>query len=162
MPLYIDELGLTGWGTELANEPAAVVLDKDAFVTGRRQDWTWKTADTGVITDAGGLVILNLFQQDASALRVVMRGGWVVRNPVNRLQPVAASRYPAGVLTVKTGGGFGQLSVEGTGLTAEDMGDGPSLEGARRRSLVQAAEETRTESRSRVPARTANGESSKS
>lgn len=149
VPLYLDELGLTGWGTELANEPAAVVLDKDAFVVGRRQDLTWKTADTGVITDAGGLVVLNLFQQDASALRVVMRGGWAVKNPVNRLQPVAASRYPAGVLTVKTGGGFGQLSVEGA-LTAEDLGDGPSLEGQRRRSLVQAAEEARTETRSRA------------
>jgi HK97 family phage major capsid protein len=113
VPLYIDELGLTGWGTELAGEPATIVLDKDAFVIGRRKDLAWKTADTGVITDAGGLIVLNLFQQDASALRVTTRWGWQVKNPINRLQPVKASRYPAGVATVKVGGGFGQsLSVE--------------------------------------------------
>ena len=67
IPLYIDELGLTGWGTELAGEPAVVVLDKDAFVIGRRKDLAWKTADTGVITDGAGVIVLNLFQQDASA-----------------------------------------------------------------------------------------------
>lgn len=128
IPLYIDELGLAGWGTELAGEPATIVLDEDAFVIGRRKDLAWKTADTGVITDGSGVIVLNLFQQDASALRVTTRWGWQVKNPVNRLQPVKASRYPAGVATVKVGGGYGQsLSVEEQQRALTGSRQSPSL-----------------------------------
>ena len=131
VPLYIDELGLTGWGTEAAGEPATIVLDEDAFVIGRRKELAWKSTDTGVITDGTGAIVINLFQQDASALRVTTRWGWQVRNPVNRLQPVKASRYPAGVLTVKVGGGFGQLMA--------DPQSAPALTGESRSSLTETA-----------------------
>ena len=133
VPLYIDELGLTGWGTEVAGDPAIIVMDKDAFVLGRRKDLAWKSADTGVITDAAGLVVINLFQQDASALRVTTRWGWQVKNPVNRLQPTKASRYPAGVMTVKVGGGFGRSDTE-----ALPAGTTGTLEGGARPSLTEA------------------------
>jgi hypothetical protein len=49
--------------------------------------------------DAGGNTIYNLAQQDMVALRGVMRLGFALPNPINRLQPVAASRAPFSVLT---------------------------------------------------------------
>ena len=110
-----------------AGEPATIVLDEDAFVIGRRKELAWKSTDTGVITDGTGAIVINLFQQDASALRVTTRWGWQVRNPVNRLQPVKASRYPAGVLTVKVGGGFGQLMADPEARGALEGGSRPAL-----------------------------------
>ena len=102
VPLYIDELGLTGWGTELAGEPATIVLDEDAFVIGRRKELAWKSTDTGVITDGDR----RHSHQPVSTGRQRSPGNDAdgvgrYKNPVNRLQPVKASRYPAGVLTVK-------------------------------------------------------------
>jgi HK97 family phage major capsid protein len=126
-PLYIDTLGLTGWGTGAAGEPAAIVMDTDAFVIGRRKELAWKTTDTGVITDGAGAIIINLFQQDASALRVTTRWGWVAKNPVNRLQPVKANRYPAGVLTIKVGGGFPTALETAEGQPALASGGQPAL-----------------------------------
>src|SRR5262245_7453806 len=125
-PLFIDALGCTGWGTAAAGDPAAVVLDTDGFVIGRRKELAWKSTDTGVITDGAGAIVINLFQQDASALRVTTRWGWVAKNPVNRLQPTKANRYPAGVLTVKVGGGF-PTSLEAGGQAALSGGAQPAL-----------------------------------
>ena len=67
-------------------------------ILGVRQDFTYKVLDQAVITDAGGLVVYNLAQQDMIALRVVFRAGWQVANTINDDQPVEANRYPAGVL----------------------------------------------------------------
>lgn len=135
IPLTVDELGLSGWGTGAAGEPAAIVLDADAFVIGRRKELAWKTTDTGVITDGAGAIVINLFQQDASALRVTTRWGWQVKNPVNRLQPVKASRYPAGVLTIKAGGGFPTaLEFPAQGPEAQ-----PALAGGAQPALVEEA-----------------------
>jgi len=39
-----------------------------------------------------------LMQQDMLALRAVMRIGWQVPNPINRLQETEANRYPFSVL----------------------------------------------------------------
>lgn len=63
-----------------------------------RQDITAKIFTEGVITNAAGEVVLNLMQQDSVALRVVMRLGWQVPNPINRLQQNEALRYPVSVL----------------------------------------------------------------
>ena len=52
----------------------------------------------GVISDDAGVVLLNLMQQDSVALRVVMRCGYALANPVNRVEPVKASRFPFSVL----------------------------------------------------------------
>jgi HK97 family phage major capsid protein len=64
-----------------------------------RQDITYKVLEEAVIQDDNGDIIFNLAQQDMVALRCVMRMGWQLPNPVNRIQPVAANRYPFGVLT---------------------------------------------------------------
>ena len=64
-----------------------------------RQDITYKILDQAVIQDAAGNTIYNLAQQDMVALRAVMRLGFALPNPINRMQPTAASRAPFAVLT---------------------------------------------------------------
>jgi HK97 family phage major capsid protein len=64
-----------------------------------RQDITWKILDQAVIQDAGGNIIYNLAQQDMVALRAVMRLGFALPNPINRMNPTAATRHPFAVLT---------------------------------------------------------------
>jgi hypothetical protein len=57
-----------------------------------RQDITFKILDQAVITDAGGLVIYNLPQQDMVALRAVIRLGFALPNPINRVNQTAGTR----------------------------------------------------------------------
>lgn len=71
-------------------------------IIGIRQDFTLKVLDQAVISDETGKVILNLAQQDAVALRAVMRVAYAVANPLNRLNPDAATRWPFGVLLPDT------------------------------------------------------------
>lgn len=66
-----------------------------------RQDITYKVLDQAVISDADGKVVLNLAQQDMVALRCVMRLGWQLPNPINRLD-ASANRYPFAVLKPAT------------------------------------------------------------
>lgn len=68
-------------------------------IIGIRQDITYTLATTGVIQDDTGAIIYNLFQQDMTALRVVMRVAWQVANPLTFEQANEANRYPFGVLT---------------------------------------------------------------
>lgn len=63
-----------------------------------RQDVTYKILDQAVIQDGSGAIIYNLAQQDMVALRVTMRLGWQLPNPINRINSNAATRYPFGVL----------------------------------------------------------------
>jgi HK97 family phage major capsid protein len=58
--------------------------DWSKAILGVRQDITYKLITEGVISDDSGTVILNLAQQDSSALRVVARFGFAVANPLNR------------------------------------------------------------------------------
>ena len=64
----------------------------DQLVWSMRQDITFKILDQGVITDAGGLVVYNLPQQDMVALRAVIRLGFALPNPINRANQTAATR----------------------------------------------------------------------
>ena len=68
--------------------------DWSEFVIGVRQDITVDIFREGVITDAGGLVIYNLMQQDLTAMRVTFRVGWQVSNRINNDQAAEANRYP--------------------------------------------------------------------
>ena len=69
------------------------------LVYSMRQDITWKIADQAVIQDASGAVVYNLFQQDMVALRGVMRLGFALPNPINRMNETEATHYPFAVLT---------------------------------------------------------------
>lgn len=69
------------------------------LVYAMRQDITYKVLDQAVIQDAAGNTIYNLAQQDMVALRAVMRLGFALPNPINRIQQTAANRAPFAVLT---------------------------------------------------------------
>jgi HK97 family phage major capsid protein len=64
-----------------------------------RQDITYTVATEAIIQDNAGNIVYNLFQQDMVALRVVIRLGFALPNPINRMNPTAATRYPFSVLT---------------------------------------------------------------
>ena len=72
--------------------------DWSQLVYSIRQDITWKLATEGVVQDGAGDIVYNLFQQDMVALRAVIRLGWQLPNPINRMQETEASRYPFGTL----------------------------------------------------------------
>jgi len=69
------------------------------LVYAMRQDITFKILTEAVIQDASGSIIYNLAQQDMVALRVVMRLGFQLPNPINRVQETEANRYPFAYLT---------------------------------------------------------------
>lgn len=86
-----------------AVDPAQSLLisgDWKQLVYAIRKDITTKLLTEAVIQDpVTGDIVYNLAQQDMVALRVTMRLGWQVPNPINRLQQVEAQRYPFAVLT---------------------------------------------------------------
>lgn len=71
----------------------------DQLVYAMRQDISYTVADQGVIQDGAGNIVYNLFQQDMIALRIVMRLGLAVPNPINRMNQTAATRCPFSALT---------------------------------------------------------------
>lgn len=85
------------WPTGLS-AAELIAFQRDQFVVGVRQDFTYKVLDQAVIQDNTGAIIYNLAQQDMVALRVTFRAGWQVANTINYDQATEANRYPAGVL----------------------------------------------------------------
>ena len=73
--------------------------DWDKLVYAIRQDMTVTKTNTGVITDADGKVVYNLYQQDMTALRFVMRLGWQLPNPVNAMNDENENAFPFAVLS---------------------------------------------------------------
>jgi len=69
------------------NEAQVIAGDFNKAIIGIRQDMTYKMFDQGVISDGSGVVQLNLMQQDAIAMRLVMRLAFAVCNPVTIMQP---------------------------------------------------------------------------
>ncbi len=86
------------WPATTTGNVAAFVGDFSQGMLGVRQDITFKLLDQAVITDASGLVVYNLAQQDMVAMRVVSRYAWEIANTINRSQTVAANRFPFGTL----------------------------------------------------------------
>lgn len=71
-----------------------VVGDFNQAVYSIRQDVTYKILDQAVIQDpSDGSILYNLAQDDMVALRVVMRLGWEIPNPVNAENETSA-RFP--------------------------------------------------------------------
>lgn len=85
------------WPTGL-NAAELLIGDWSNLIVGVRQDMTYKMITEGVITDAAGLVIYNLPQQDMVALRLVFRAAYAVSNPLNYQEGVEANRFPFAVL----------------------------------------------------------------
>jgi HK97 family phage major capsid protein len=82
-------------------DPAVSLLvsgDWSQLVYSIRQDVTYKVLTEAVIQDSNGTIQYNLAQQDMVALRVVMRLGWQLPNPINQVNQVEATRYPFAVL----------------------------------------------------------------
>jgi HK97 family phage major capsid protein len=77
----------------------AVVGDFNLAVVGIRKDITYKLLDQAVITDAGGLVIFNLPQQDMVAMRVTARYAYATAVPATR---TGGSGFPFSVLQAVT------------------------------------------------------------
>ena len=90
--------------TTTLNDLLLISGDFSQLVYAFRQGMRWKLLDQAVITDPSGNIIYNLAQQDMVALRVTVRLGWQLPNPVNAVDD-SANRYPFGVLagSVTTG-----------------------------------------------------------
>lgn len=70
----------------------------DEAVFSIREDFRMQVFTEGVITDDEGRVIMNLMQDDMKAMRVVMRMGWALPNPIHQLRP-DRDGYPFAILT---------------------------------------------------------------
>jgi len=92
-PMYFPRNG--SWDVAQAH---MILGEWDKLVWSLRQDITYDIFDQAVIQDATGAIVYNLAQQDMVALRAVMRIGWQVPNPINRLETTAADRYPFAAL----------------------------------------------------------------
>lgn len=78
--------------------------DWNKSMIGVRQDISFKMFTEGVVSDDTGKVILNLMQQDAVAMRMVMRLAYAVVNPVTILNPATSitARWPFGAILPTT------------------------------------------------------------
>lgn len=83
-------------------DPDQVLLlggDWSQAVWAMRTDITTKLLTEAVIQDPSTKeIVYNLAQQDMLALRVTFRAGWALPNPINRVNPTKATRYPFAVL----------------------------------------------------------------
>lgn len=104
--LRIDEVRNGAWKDTavptVSGATDVLALDWSKFVIGVRQDMTFDLFDQMVISDDAGKVIFNSAQQDSKVMRVVFRVGFQVANPLTRVNPDSATRYPAGVLVETT------------------------------------------------------------
>lgn len=84
------------------NDAKLIGGDWSKAILGMRQDISFKIFDQGVISDASGNVVLNLMQQDSVAIRCVVRLGFAIANPANKVNETKATRSPFAVLQATT------------------------------------------------------------
>jgi HK97 family phage major capsid protein len=100
--LYGRQLAEIDNGSWNATATGAEVLlgDWSKSMIGVRQDISFKLFTEGVVSNDSGKVILNLMQQDAVAMRMVMRLAYAVVNPVTILNPGSSitARWPFGAI----------------------------------------------------------------
>jgi HK97 family phage major capsid protein len=63
-----------------------------------RKDMTFSILKEATLTNVAGDTTLSLAQKDMVALKCVLRLGWALPNPINRVQPTKASRCAFGLL----------------------------------------------------------------
>lgn len=104
-----------------------IVGDFTQAVYSIRQDITYKVLDQAVIQDPStGDILYNLAQEDMVALRVVMRLGWEIPNPITVLQPDETVRFPFAAIQAASA-----LTTQTTTFTVTDDGATSYVEGAR-------------------------------
>jgi HK97 family phage major capsid protein len=89
-----------------AGNGVATILAGDfnsRLIVGLRRDMTFEVFREGVIQAGDGSILLNLMQQDSRALRVTMRIGVTVGNPLQRRSKDDPNAYPFGVLVGASG-----------------------------------------------------------
>lgn len=67
-------------------------------IVGIRQDMTFTMHTDAIISDDSGNVVFNAMQQDSKIMRVVMRVGFAISNPLTNQNTVKASRSPFSLL----------------------------------------------------------------
>ena len=72
--------------------------DFDQLVWAKRLDMEFEVFKEGVIQDGAGNIVWNLMQQNMYAMQIIVRIGWQLPNPVNRVNATEATRYPFGIL----------------------------------------------------------------
>ncbi len=104
--LYGRQLAEIDNGAWNATSTGAELLlgDWSKSMVGVRQDISFKMFTEGVVSNDSGKVILNLMQQDAVAMRMVMRLAYAVVNPVTILNPASSitARWPFGAILPTT------------------------------------------------------------
>jgi HK97 family phage major capsid protein len=99
--LYGFPISLVDNGSWSTADAQVICGDMSKAIVGVRQDIGFKLFTEGVISDSTGKVILNLMQQDAVAMRMVMRLAFATVNPVTMLNKGVEDslRYPFGAIT---------------------------------------------------------------
>lgn len=87
-------------GTMRSATARFIVGDMNQAVYSIRADMRFDMFREGVITDSTGAVVANLMQNDMVAMRVVMRLGWAVPNPIHALGQDRTAKYPFAIMTV--------------------------------------------------------------
>lgn len=142
--MMLDTSGQPISGTEIGNLPKYYVdngawdKDKAMMVVGDfsqavysiRQDVTYKILDQAIIQDpANGNILYNLAQEDMVALRVVMRLGWEIPNPINSLNPDEATRFP--FATIARTAGSTLTTYVATVTVKDNQGTPAAIQGAK-------------------------------
>jgi HK97 family phage major capsid protein len=135
--LYGFPISLVDNGSWQGTDAQLIAGDFSKAIIGVRQDISFKLFTEGVISNDSGAVVLNLMQQDAVAMRMVMRIAYATVNPVTIMQPGKGitQRWPFAVVATPAGrlltGGnradtagvtSGSSVVTDTSILATDLG----------------------------------------
>ena len=139
--MMLDTSGQPIKGTEIDELPKAyidngawdktkaqmIVGDFTQAVYSIRQDITYRVLDQAIIQNpSDGEIMYNLAQEDMVALRVVMRLGWEIPNPITALQPDETVRFPFAAIQATSA-----LTTNTVTFTVTDDGATGYVEGAR-------------------------------
>lgn len=139
--MMLDTAGQPIKGTEIDELPKAyidngawdktkaqmIVGDFTQAVYSIRQDITYKLLTEAIIQNpSDGEIMYNLAQEDMVALRVVMRLGWEIPNPINALAPDESVRFPFAAIQATSA-----LTTNTVTFTVTDDGATSYVEGAR-------------------------------